>query len=227
MANAKNSAKKATKKATKKASAKKPERKEPSEAVRHLVLAEAGYKCGSPTCRAQLVLELHHIVWVKDGGPTTVENLLALCGHCHNLHTMGHISAKSIAMWKAVLQSLNNPNRLSADLLLFLYKDQVEHEAIAKSEADDLGPKKTHGEMTEEEKAEFEKQYERKVPFVFSGDSLPMLAGLLNSGLIEITKKTGNAGYFGGGSPYFRVGVTEKGKLLMRNWLADASEESV
>jgi 5-methylcytosine-specific restriction endonuclease McrA len=99
-------------------------RKPISDAVRHLVLAEAGYKCANPRCRNVLALELHHVVWVKDGGPNNVENLLALCGHCHGLHTLRHIHASAIATWKSLLQSLNNPNRASADLLLVLYEEE-------------------------------------------------------------------------------------------------------
>ncbi len=161
-----------------------------------MVFAEAGYKCANSTCRNQLVLELHHIVWVKDGGPTTVANLLALCGHCHNLHTMNEISAASIQTWKAILQSLNNPHRMSADLLLFLYADE-EQAAAASADA------------------------EKRVPFTFTGDSLGMLAGLLNAKLIKITDRVGNYGYFGGGTPYFKVALTDKGKALVKVWRGD------
>ena len=55
---------------------------------RQLVLLEAGYKCANPSCRHILTLELHHIVWVKDGGGNDLENLLALCPNCYSLHTV-------------------------------------------------------------------------------------------------------------------------------------------
>ena len=60
-------------------------------ATRQLVLLEAGYMCANPACRRILVLELHHIEWVKDGGGNEPSNLLPLCPNCHALHTAGHI----------------------------------------------------------------------------------------------------------------------------------------
>lgn len=91
--------------------------------VRDEVLREAGYKCGNPTCRNILTLQLHHIVWVKDGGGSTALNLLALCGHCHDLHTHGHIPVSAIQYWKGMLHALNHAlSKESLDLLLFLHK---------------------------------------------------------------------------------------------------------
>ena len=92
--------------------------------VRQAVLLEAGYKCANPICRNVLAFELHHIIWVKDGGAAAVENLLALCGHCHDLHTAGHIPRDAINAWKSLLVSLNNPSRASVDLLLFVYREE-------------------------------------------------------------------------------------------------------
>jgi len=93
-----------------------------SPSVRDEVLREAGYKCANPTCRNILTLQLHHIVWVKDRGPSTALNLLALCGHCHDMHTLGHIPASAIEYWKGMLHALNHAfSKESMDLLLFLY----------------------------------------------------------------------------------------------------------
>ena len=89
--------------------------------IRDEVLREAGYKCANPVCRNILTLQLHHIEWVKVGGETAATNLLALCGHCHDLHTQGHIPASAIRHWKGILHALNSAfNKESMDLLLFL-----------------------------------------------------------------------------------------------------------
>lgn len=96
--------------------------------VRDEVLREAGYKCANPTCRNILTLQLHHIVWVKEGGGNTALNLLALCGHCHDMHTQGHIPALAIRYWKGMLHALNHAlGKESLDLLLFLYKRGTFH----------------------------------------------------------------------------------------------------
>jgi hypothetical protein len=90
--------------------------------VRDEVLREAGYKCANPTCRNIITLQLHHMVWVKDNGPNTALNLLALCGHCHDMHSQGHIPASAIQYWKGMLHALNHAfSKESMDLLLFLY----------------------------------------------------------------------------------------------------------
>jgi hypothetical protein len=58
--------------------------------------------------------------WVRDGGTNDPGNLLALCGHCHDQHTYGHIPAEALAVWKGALVALNSPNRGAADVLLQL-----------------------------------------------------------------------------------------------------------
>ena len=57
---------------------------------RTLVLLEAGYKCANPVCRHILTLELHHIVWVKDGGTNNPENLLILTHKSHRYIHVGY-----------------------------------------------------------------------------------------------------------------------------------------
>src|SRR5690242_13197636 len=83
-------------------------RKKLPSVTRQQVLMEAGYKCGNPTCRHILTLELHHMVWVKDGGGNEPSNLLALCPNCHALHTNGHIPETAIRHWKGMLVALNH-----------------------------------------------------------------------------------------------------------------------
>lgn len=89
--------------------------------MRDEVLREAGYMCGNPRCRHILTLDLHHIVWVKDGGGNVPTNLIALCPNCHALHTQGHIPHSAIRHWKGILHALNHAfNKESMDLLLYL-----------------------------------------------------------------------------------------------------------
>lgn len=103
-------------------------RRAPSPSVRDEVLREAGYKCANPTCRNILTLQLHHMVWVKDGGTTDATNLIALCGHCHDQHTHGHIPSSAIRHWKGLLHALNHAfNKESMDLLLYLNQQSIEN----------------------------------------------------------------------------------------------------
>ena len=164
-----------------------------TQTVKQAVLIEAGYKCGNPTCRNVLALELHHIEWVKDGGPSTVDNLLALCGHCHDLHTQGDIPRPAINAWKSLLTSLNNPSRTSVDLLLVLF----EEESRIASERDDA---------------------KAPPPFRFSGDGLGALAPLITSGLVQISKRFSGVNAWGGGIPSYEVELTDKGRQIVRAW---------
>lgn len=96
--------------------------------TRDEVLREAGYMCGNPRCRHILTLELHHIVWVKDGGGNAPTNLLVLCPNCHSLHTHGHIPDTAIRHWKGILHALNHAfNKESMDLLLYLNQPTLEN----------------------------------------------------------------------------------------------------
>lgn len=73
------------------------------KAVRLAVLTEAGYRCAVPTCRTILAIDLHHLVWVSDGGPDDASNLLALCPTCHALHHRGEIPREALLIWKRTL----------------------------------------------------------------------------------------------------------------------------
>ena len=171
----------------------KSPRSRASPLVRSAVLLEAGYKCANPVCRNVLALEVHHIVWVKDGGGNSVDNLLALCGHCHSLHTAGHISESAIYAWKGLLVSLNNPNRTSVDLLLVLYEEDLR--------------------VTDEQSSDA-----KAPPFRFTGDGLGALAPLTTSGLVAITRRLLGASAWGGGMPQFEVQLTQRGRLLVEAW---------
>ena len=71
---------------------------------------------------------------------------------------------QAILVWKSILTSLGNPNRGVADLLLILAEEE---ERVAK----EPDPGKT------------------APPFRFTGDSLPALAPLLTSKLVEISRR--------------------------------------
>lgn len=103
-------------------------RRAPPPNIRDEVLREAGYKCANPTCRNILTLQLHHMVWVKDGGANDATNLIALCGHCHDQHTHGHIPTSAIRHWKGLLHALNHAfSKESMDLLLYLNHPSIEN----------------------------------------------------------------------------------------------------
>ena len=170
-----------------------------SAAVREAVLLEAGYKCANPVCRHVLTLELHHIVWVRDGGGSEMDNLLCLCPNCHALHTAGHVPASAILAWKSMLAAIGNPNRAAVDFLLV---------------------------MSDEERRVQTDQAEKPAPpFRFTGDSLPFLAPLFTSGLLEIGKRFLGANMFGGAHPSFEVRLTERGRRLIDAWKAGQPDD--
>ena len=85
------------------------------------LLTEAGFRCAVPTCRDLLVLDLHHIYEVAEGGANEVSNLIALCPTCHGLYHRGHIPRSSIFAWKSMLVAINRAFDLeSIDRLMFL-----------------------------------------------------------------------------------------------------------
>jgi hypothetical protein len=133
--------------------------------VKREVLAEAGHMCANPRCRA-FILELHHIVWVKDGGGNDAPNLVPLCPNCHALHTRGVIPRSSIERWKLMLMRLSDAlDRESLDLLIFLYRLEREHEA------------------------------DPKASLVVTGDGLLRLARLVNTGLVDLRRSAPFTGY--------------------------------
>jgi hypothetical protein len=95
------------------------------EDVKREVLAEAGYMCANPRCKNKLALQMHHMLWIRDGGQNDAGNLVALCAYCHDLHTRQFIPHDAIGRWKLLLQSLNQAlDRESLDLLLFLSRSE-------------------------------------------------------------------------------------------------------
>ena len=51
--------------------------------LRRRVLARDGHVCQAPGCRHTQHLEVHHRLPRAQGGATTLENLVTLCGRCH------------------------------------------------------------------------------------------------------------------------------------------------
>jgi hypothetical protein len=85
------------------------------------LFTEAGFRCAVPTCRDLLVLDLHHIYEVAEGGGNEVSNLIALCPTCHGLYHRGHIPRSSVFAWKSMLVAINRGFDLeSIDRLIFL-----------------------------------------------------------------------------------------------------------
>jgi hypothetical protein len=175
-----------------------------STSVRSAVLLEAAYRCGNPRCRHILTLELHHIVWVKDGGGNEAENLIALCPNCHALHTAGHVPEAAIFAWKGLLVSLNNPNRGSVDLLLVLRQEE---------------------ERLSADGYDADVRSSIPPPFRFTGDGLGMLSGLLTSGLLEIDRRFSGVSASGGGMPSFTVRLTPRGRAMVDAWLEGKPSE--
>lgn len=90
--------------------------------TRRQVLMEAGYRCAVPTCRTILAIDLHHIIKVEEDGSNDADNLIALCGVCHDLYHRGEITKDAIRNWKGMLIFLNYAfDNESINNLLFLY----------------------------------------------------------------------------------------------------------
>lgn len=172
--------------------------------TRSAVLLEAAYRCANPRCRHILTLELHHLLWVRDGGGNEHDNLIALCPNCHALHTAGHTPSEAIYAWKGLLVSLNNPHQGAADLLLVLHREE-ERLRLAGANAVNKGS--------------------TQPPFHFTGDGLGMLSGLMTAGFIEIDRRFSGVNAWGSSMPSFTVRLTDLGRSMVDAWLAGAPSE--
>lgn len=104
------------------------ERKNIPPKIKLELQTEAGFRCAVPTCRELLVLDLHHIYEVAEGGGNEVSNLIALCPTCHNLYHRGHIPRSSVFAWKSMLVAINRAFDLeSIDRLMFLEKQPQDY----------------------------------------------------------------------------------------------------
>lgn len=103
--------------------ARKPRRRALPLDVKKLVLHEAGYRCGNPSCRSILTLDIHHLIPVSSNGGNSPDNLLALCPNCHALHHRGEIPLDSIRAWKLLALAINEAyDRKTLDLIAALGK---------------------------------------------------------------------------------------------------------
>jgi HNH endonuclease len=97
------------------------ERKNINVRTTTMVLTETGYRCAVPTCRQILLLDLHHMWQVSEGGGDQAANLIALCPTCHALYHRGKISAQSVYAWKAMLMAMGRAFDVQTiDKLMFL-----------------------------------------------------------------------------------------------------------
>lgn len=82
--------------------------------VEHLVRDECRQACANPKCRqwATATHEFHHID--GDSSNSTVENLILLCGSCHNQVSVGIFSEADVCLWKRMAEAgyLPTPSEL-------------------------------------------------------------------------------------------------------------------
>jgi hypothetical protein len=104
------------------------ERKNIPPKIKLELLTEAGFRCAVPNCRILLILDIHHIYEVAEGGGNEASNLIALCPTCHDLYHRGHIPRSSIFAWKSMLVAINRGFDLeSIDRLMFLEQQEPDY----------------------------------------------------------------------------------------------------
>jgi 5-methylcytosine-specific restriction endonuclease McrA len=74
-----------------------PASRVPTKAQRRKILRRDGYCCAVPGCPNTLWLEVHHIIYYADGGPTKPDNLITLCTRCHKHLHDGHLTIQTDA----------------------------------------------------------------------------------------------------------------------------------
>ena len=75
--------------------------------VKRRVLVEAGHRCAIPTCRFPTTEIAHIEPWARVR-EHNYENLIALCPNCHTRADKGEIDAKSLRVYKRILQRLTD-----------------------------------------------------------------------------------------------------------------------
>lgn len=104
-----------------------------------------------------------------------------------------HGRSYPIQTWKSLLVALNSSNHSTADLLLVLAADEERTREPTTGSTFNL-------------------------PFRFTGDGLPALAGLLTSGIVEIAKHHSGVSAWGSSMPSFEIRITDKGRFLVEAW---------
>ena len=87
-----------------------------SPLIAELVRRRSRDQCEFPGCTAELFqrddksnyLEVHHIVWLRNGGEDTVKNAAALCPRCHRaMHSAHDRKAREKALKEAIARKTN------------------------------------------------------------------------------------------------------------------------
>lgn len=71
-------------------------RRAPTLKQRRAVIARQGGKCAAPGC-SHTHLEIHHVIWWSNGGPTDLDLLVGLCVRCHHLLHRGLLNIRGNA----------------------------------------------------------------------------------------------------------------------------------
>jgi hypothetical protein len=89
--------------------------------VKLQVLSESGSRCGMPTCRGLLAMDLDPFVRLDEKRIDDKSNFIALCPACQQLYEKGAISRKALSTYKLCLVTLSTAfDARAIDLLLFL-----------------------------------------------------------------------------------------------------------
>ena len=92
-----------------------------SRSIRTKVLTETGFRCGIPTCRGILAVDVHPLTQIDEDGAQDASNFIALCPACHEAHRLGTITTETLHTYKSVLMSLTSAFDIrTIDLLLLL-----------------------------------------------------------------------------------------------------------
>ena len=96
--------------------------------------------CGKKNCR----VEVHHIVFRRNGGSDSLENLITLCGDCHKSVHSGEIELKLKGKRRGTLRYASQMS-IIRNMLLKKYPDVIETFGfVTKANRENLGLKKDH-----------------------------------------------------------------------------------
>ena len=96
--------------------------------------------CGKKNCR----LEVHHIVFRRNGGSDSLENLITLCEDCHKAIHLGEIDLKLKGKRKSTFRYTTQMS-IIRNMLLKKYPDAVETFGyVTKANRENLGINKDH-----------------------------------------------------------------------------------
>lgn len=96
--------------------------------------------CGKKNCR----VEVHHIVFRRNGGSDNLENLITLCEDCHKATHLGNIGLKLKGKRKSTLRYATQMSTIR-NMLLKRYPDAIETFGyVTKANRKNLGLKKDH-----------------------------------------------------------------------------------